>query len=74
MTHTKRKAKNTVITLSCQVEKILQEKGLSKIFNHSDFTYFKAQVKYAFNQAQAIADLFIQENRNTRTDYHDYIY
>jgi len=74
MTHTKRKAKNTANTISSQVQTILQEKGLSKIFNHSDFEYFKKQVTYAFNKAQAIAELFIQENRNTRTDYHDYIY
>lgn len=67
-------AEITTYKLSDQVKQILHEKGLSKVFNYQDYTYFKNQVKSAFNKAVAIAELFIQDNEETTTDYHDYIY
>ncbi len=67
-------AKTTSFKLSDQVKAILQEKGFSKIFNYSDYDYFKAQVKYAFNKAQAIADLFLQDHNSTPSDFNDYVY
>lgn len=75
MTTTKiKKAKSTAFKLSEQVKAILQDKGLSKIFNYSDYEYYKTKVKTAFNKAQAIAEHFIQDNNYTPSDYHDYIY
>lgn len=65
--------KNTAFKLSEQVKATLHEKGFSFLFNYSDYTYYKAQVKKAFNKAQAIADLFIQEN-NTNSDFSEYVY
>jgi hypothetical protein len=67
-----RKANNNL--LAQQVKSILHEKGLSKIFNEEDFNYFKRQANKAFNKAQAIADLFIDDNCFTVSDYHDYIF
>jgi predicted nucleic-acid-binding Zn-ribbon protein len=52
------KSKTTSFKTSDQVEAILQEKGLSKVFNYQDYDYFKKQCKKAFNHAQAIAELF----------------
>lgn len=75
MTRTKTESrKSTAFKLSDQVKAILQDKGLSKIFNYSDYEYFKRQIKSAFNKAQAIAELFIQENNETPSDYNDYVY
>jgi hypothetical protein len=65
--------KNTAFKLSEQVKATLHEKGYSFLFNYSDYTYYKAQAKKAFNKAQAIADLFIQEN-NTNSDFSEYVY
>lgn len=67
-------AKNTTLQLDIQVKEILHEKGQSKIFNETDYNYFKRKVKTAFNKAQAITDLFIQDNSNVTSDYHDYIF
>lgn len=61
-------------SLSTQVQEILKERGYSKFFNYSDFQYFKKQVKDEFNKAQAIADLFIQENESELSDFHDYVF
>ena len=67
-------SKSNAYKLSEQVKNILQEKGLSKVFNYSDYEYFKRSVKSAFNKAYAIAELFIQDNSDISSDYNDYIY
>lgn len=72
MTHISHK--NNANKLSEQVKNILQEKGFSAVFNYNDFLYFKKQVKNAFNKANAIAELFIEENININSDFNDYIY
>jgi hypothetical protein len=68
------KSKTTSFKISEQVEAILQEKGLSKVFNYQDYEYFKKLCKKAFNQAQAIADLFIEYYNDVPTDYNDYVF
>jgi len=73
-TNKKESRKSTALKPSEQVQAILQEKGLSKVFNYPDYEYFKKQAANAFNKIQAIADLFIQYNDDTPSDYHDYIY
>ena len=65
--------KNTSFKLSEQVIKILNEKGFSFLFNYSDYKYYKAQAKKAFNKAQAIAEQFIAEN-NTNSDFDEYVF
>lgn len=72
MTHISHK--NNAYKLSEQVKIILQEKGFSSVFNYADFLYFKKQVKKAFNKAQAIAELFIEENININSDFNEYIF
>ena len=66
--------KNTSFKLSEQVKETLSAKGYSAIFNYQDYKYYKAQVKKAFNKAQAIAELFIQENTNTNSDFSEYVF
>ncbi len=66
------KDKNSAFKLSTQVKNILHEKGLSNAFNYSDYTYFKTKCKNAWNKAQAIAELFI--NENTNSDFNDYVF
>ena len=66
--------KNTAFKLSEQVKATLHEKGFSFLFNYDDYKYYKAQAKKAFNKAQAIAELFIQDNQPTKSDYHGYIF
>ena len=68
------KDKSNAINLSEQVKNILHEKGLSAVFNMNDYLYFKKKVKNAFNKAQAIAELFIEENLNTKSDFNEYIF
>lgn len=68
------KAKNTSIKLSDQVKNYLFEKGYSALFNYSDYQYYKAQAKKAFNKAHAIAELFISENNQNESDYNGYIF
>ena len=68
------KNKSNAYKLSYQVKNILQEKGLSCIFNDNDYLYFKKKVKNAFNKAQAIAELFIEENLNTKSDFNEYTF
>jgi len=65
--------KNNAFKLSNQVKNILHAKGLSKVFNYSDYSYFKTQAKNAFNKAQTIADKFIQEHQ-TESEFNDYIF
>ena len=67
-------SKSNAFNLSTQVKSILHEKGLSKVFNYSDYKYFKTQCKNAWNKAQAIAELFIQDNQNTNSDFNDYVF
>lgn len=67
--------KNTSFKLSEQVKETLHARGYSKIFNYQDYKYYKAQVKKAFNKAQAIAELFIQDNlTNNTSDYNEYLF
>jgi hypothetical protein len=72
MTHTSHK--NNAYKLSDQVKNILHEKGLSAVFNYNDYLYFKKQVKNTFNKAQAIAELFIEENINQNSDFNEYTF
>lgn len=74
MTTEVKTAKSNANNLSQQVKDILQAKGFSKIFNYSDYKYFKNRVKTAFNKAQAIAELFIDENTQTNSDFNEYIF
>lgn len=66
--------KNTTIKLSEQVIFKLQEKGFSSLFNYSDYIFYKTQVKKAFNKAQAITELFIQDNSTSKSDFNAYIF
>ena len=67
--------KNTSFKLSDQVKENLSAKGYSAIFNYQDYKYYKAQAKKAFNKAQAIAELFIQDNfSNNSSDFNEYIF
>jgi hypothetical protein len=73
MTRIQPSHKSTPFKLSEQVKAILNEKGFSFLFNYSDYTYYKAQAKKAFNKAQEIAEYFIQEN-NAKSDYDEYVF
>lgn len=67
--------KNRRFLLSEQVKTILQEKGFLKVFNYSDYNYYKTSAKDAFNKAYAIAELFIKENQHaTQSDFNEYIF
>lgn len=63
--------KNTSFKISDQVKRILHKHGLSKVFNYADYAYFKQKAASAFNKAQAIADLFIEEHQQ-ETDFNNY--
>jgi len=67
-------SKNNAFKLSTQVKSILHEKGLSKVFNYSDYKYFKTQCKNAWNKAQAIAEKFIEENNPKNSDFDEYVF
>lgn len=67
-------AKNTSKKLSDQVREILQERGLSKIFNYSDYSYFKKQAENTFNKAVAIAEKFIEYNEGEPSDFNEYVF
>jgi hypothetical protein len=67
-------AKNTSKKLSQQVTEILTEKGFSSLFNYSDYQYFKTQCTNAFNKAQAIAEKFIEENQQVKSDFNEYVF
>ena len=60
--------------LSSEVLQILNSKGLSKLFNFPDYHYFKVETKGSFNQAQAIADLFVQFSPEIQSDFADYTF
>lgn len=66
--------KNTAFNLSEQVKATLHEKGFSFLFNYDDYKYYKAQAKKAFNKAQAIAELFIQDNNTNESDFSEYVF
>lgn len=65
--------KNTSFPLSYQVRQILNDKGFDFLFNWSDYTYYRSQAKKAFNKAQAIAELFI-EDTNAKSDFNEYLF
>jgi hypothetical protein len=67
------KSKDKSFKLSDQVKAILQEKGYSTLFNHSDYLVFKKAAKNNFNKALDIAEYFILENQD-KSDYHGYIF
>jgi hypothetical protein len=67
------RGKATAFQPSEQVFAILHEKGLSKIFNYSDYEYFKKQCKGAFNLAQAIAEKFLEYNDH-ESDFTEYVF
>ncbi|MDN3665626.1 hypothetical protein ACFFU1_16735 [Algibacter miyuki] len=70
-----KKNKNNSFLPSEQVKTILQEKGMLKVFNYSDYEYFKSQVKKEFNKSYAIAELFISENLGVNeSDLNEYIF
>lgn len=67
-------SKTTSFKTSEQVEAILHEKGLSKVFTIEDYNYFKRKCTSAYNRAQAIAELFIQYYDDVPSDYNDYVF
>jgi hypothetical protein len=67
-------SKNNAFKLSTQVKSLLHEKGFSFLFNFQDYKYYKAQAKNAFNKVQAITELFIEENVQSKSDYNEYIF
>lgn len=67
------KDKSKLNKTSEQVKNILFEKGLLKVFNYSDYEYFKKQTKDAFNKAEAIAEMFINESCE-ESDFSEYIF
>lgn len=56
-----------------QVKSILHAHGLSKVFNYSDYAFFKLRAKKAYNKAQAIAQMFIEEYR-ADSDLNEYVF
>lgn len=67
--------KNKRFLLSEQVKRILHEKGLLKIFNYSDYNYYKEITKNSFNRALDIAEKFIEDCTTTNeSDFSDYIF
>lgn len=69
-------SKITEIRVEEQVKFILHKHGYSHIFNWTDFIHFREYVKDAYNQAQEIANLFIEEAQqyNIESDYSQYIF
>jgi predicted nuclease with TOPRIM domain len=67
-------SKNNAFKLSTQVKTLLHEKGLSKVFNYSDYKYFKEECKNAWNKAQAIAEKFIEDNNQLNSDFDEYVF
>lgn len=53
--------KSKSLKTSDQVKLILQEQGLSKVFTYREYHFFKRRAKRAFNKAQAVAQMFIEE-------------
>ncbi|WZL88315.1 hypothetical protein VS868_11980 [Salinimicrobium sp. 3283s] len=57
-------SKSNSLKTSDQVKLILQEQGLSKVFNFNEYRLFRKRAKRAFNKAQAVAQMFIEEYQN----------
>jgi len=57
-----------------EVKETLNAKGYLSLFNFQDYKYYKTQVKKAFNKAQAITDLFIQDNNTNESDFSQYVF
>lgn len=74
MNTNKKPSKYTIKNLKEQVFEILYTKGYSKIFNDVDFNYYKKATRKAHNQAHSIASAFIEDNKNTRSDFADYVF
>lgn len=72
-TQANNKSKNNPFILSNQVKAILHKKGLSKVFNYTDYNHFKEQCKGAFNKAQEIADKFTEEHQ-AESDLNEYVF
>ena len=68
-----RKCKSNPFLISEQVKSILHSHGLSKVFNYSDYEYFKRKATRAYNKAQVIADFFIEEH-SAESDLTEYIF
>ncbi len=67
--------KSKAFLLSEQVKIYLNEKGFLKVFNYTDYEYFKRKVKNARYKAQEIALLFIEENQAiNKSDFNEYIF
>lgn len=73
-THTNLNDKNNAFNLSAQVKTLLHEKGVSFLFNYTDYQHFKNQCKNAFNKAQAIAEKFTEENQSQNSDFNEYVF
>lgn len=75
MTLTTINRKNNPFLLSEQVKEILRAKGFLKVFNYTDYNYFKECTKNAFNKAQAIAERFIEDYSSTNeSDFNEYVF
>lgn len=61
-----------VQNLSDTVYQILKEKGFSKLFNWSDYLFFKKESVDKINRAQWIAEQFISWNSHELSDFADY--
>ena len=66
-------SKNNAFKLSIQVKNELSKKGYSTLFNYSDYIYYKAICKNAFNKVHEIVNLFIWEN-NAKSDFDEYVF
>lgn len=65
--------KNKSNILIQQVIKLLHSKGLSKVYNNTDFEYFKRLCKNSFNKAQSISEMFVKEYQH-ESDFNQYIF
>ena len=74
MTNAIDKGKTKPFLLSEQVRNILKKQGFSTVFNYADYKIFKRQCKNTFNQANAIARLFISEATPDQNDFNQYIF
>ena len=64
--------KNT--SLENEVQDILKNKGFSAVFYVAAFNEFKRKTRKEFNQALAIADLFINQEDPAQSDFSQYIF
>jgi hypothetical protein len=71
MTKQPNTSKSKRLKTSEQVKLILHSHGLCKVFNYREYLFFKSKAKKAFNQAQAVAQMFIEEYR-TESDFLEY--